>query len=197
MQTPHDFTATIHDGIVTQVDDATHSVRCAIPALENMETDWLIVLVQNACADQDYDLPDEGTLVKCLLDARGESGCVIGAVYTAQDKPPVANKNIWMKHFANGTVIQHDRSTGNVTIETSGNVLIKAGGKVTIDCPETETTGNLLVKGSLTYQGGMTGSGGSGAAAKINGSLQATGDVKAGNISLGTHDHQSGVGQPT
>ena len=86
-----------------------------------------------------------------------------------------------------------------MTVDTPGNVLIKAGGKVTIDCAETETTGNLLVSGSLTYMQGMTGFGGSsgGATAKINGSLEATNDVKAGNISLGTHDHQSGVGQPT
>ncbi len=26
-----------------------------------------------------YSLPDEGELVVCLLDARGEGGCVIGA----------------------------------------------------------------------------------------------------------------------
>jgi len=194
----HDFTATIHDGIVTQVDEATHSVRAAIPALENMETDWLIVLVQNAYADQDYDLPDEGTLVKCLLDARGESGCVIGAMYNTQDKPPVSNKNIWMKRFANGTVIQHDRSTGKVTVDTPGEVLVKAGTKVTIDSPETETTGNLLVQGSLTYMGGMTGSGGSGGAtAVINGTLKTADDVVAGNISLTDHDHTKGVGKPT
>lgn len=194
----HDFTATIHDGIVTQVDEATHSVRCAIPALENMETDWLIVLVQNAYADQDYDLPDEDTLVKCLLDARGESGCVIGAVYNAQDKPPVSNKDIWMKRFANGTVIQHDRRTGKVTVDTPSEVLVKAGSKVTIDSPETETTGNLLVQGSLTYMGGMTGSGGAGGAtAVINGTLKTTDDVVAGNISLTGHDHTEGVGSPT
>lgn len=193
----HDFSATIHDGIITQVDEPTHSVRCAIPALENMETDWLSVLVQNAKGDQDVDLPDEGTLVKCLLDARGESGCVIGAVYNEQDRPPVSNKNIWMKRFANGTVIQHDRSTGKVTVDTPGEVLVKAGTKVTIDSPETETTGNLLVQGSLTYMGGMTGNGGSGGAtAVINGTLKTTGDVVARNISLTDHDHTEGVGKP-
>ena len=194
----HDFTATIHDGIVIQVDEPTHSVRCAIPALENMETDWLSVLVHNAKGDQDVDLPDEDTLVKCLLDARGESGCVIGAVYNAQDKPPVSNKDIWMKRFANGTVIQHDRRTGKVTVDTPSEVLVKAGSKVTIDSPETETTGNLLVQGSLTYMGGMTGSGGAGGAtAVINGTLKTTDDVVAGNISLTGHDHTEGVGSPT
>ena len=196
MPRTHDFTATQQIGIVAECDDSKHAVRVRLPALEDMLTDWLPVLVANAGSNRFYALPDPGEQVACILDARGEGGFVIGAFYNAVDPTPATNRDIWCKHFTNGTRIEHNRATGQVTVDTTGNVLIKAGGKVTIDCAETETTGNLLVKGSLTYQGGMTGSGGSGAAATIDGSLQASGDVTAGNISLGTHDHQSGVGQP-
>ncbi|WP_230338357.1 hypothetical protein [Paralysiella testudinis] len=69
-------------------------------------------------------------------------------------------------------------------------MLIKSGGKVTIDCAETETTGNLLVSGSLTYMQGMSGNGGSGAAATINGTLHTVGgDVLADGVSLKQHTH--------
>ena len=87
--------------------------------------------------------------------------------------------------FSNGTIIKHDRNSGNVEVSAVGEVLIKSPSKVTIDCPATETTGDLMVKGALTYMKGMTGYGGGGATAMINGSLETKGgDIKADNISL-------------
>ena len=198
MQTLHDFTATFQFGIVTECDDAKHAVRVRLPALEDMLTDWLSVVAINAGSNRFYALPDPGEQVACVLDARGEGGVVLGAIYSAADPTPANSRDIWCKEFTNGTRIEHNRATGQVTVDTPGDVLIKSGGKVTIDCDETETTGNLLVSGKLTYMQGMLGSGGaSGVAAQINGSVSATDDVKAGNISLKNHDHSTGVGKPT
>lgn len=200
MMNTHNFGATYQEGIVSAVDPASHKVRCKIPALEDLETAWLSYLTPNAGGNQFYCLPDEGELVALLLDARGEGGCVLGAIYNTQDPTPTGDSNIWMKKFSNGTVIKHDRKSGNVEVSAVGDVLIKSPSKVTIDCPETETTGNLLVSGSLTYMKGMTGNGGgSGATATINGSLETKGgDVKADNISLKKHTHtEQGDGKPT
>ena len=194
----HDFSATFQMGIVIECDDARHALRVKIPALEDMPTDWLPMITANAGSNRFYALPDVGEMVACVLDARGEGGVVLGAVYNDADPTPANTRDIWCKEFTNGTRIEHDRSTGKVTIDTPGEVLVKAGSKVTIDSPETETTGNLLVQGSLTYMGGMTGSGGAGGAtAIINGTLKTTDDVVAGNISLTGHDHTEGVGSPT
>ena len=197
MQSLHDFTATRQIVIVTECDDAKHAVRVRLPALEDMPSDWLPVVALNAGSNRFYALPDPGEQVVCILDARGEGGVVLGAIYNSADPTPASSRDIWCKQFTNGTRIEHNRATGRVTVDTPGDVLIKSGSKVTIDCAETEITGNLTVQGSLTYMGGMTGSGGSGAAATINGSLEATGDVKAGGISLDGHDHETGVGKPT
>ena len=50
--------------------------------------------------------------------------------------------------------------------------------------------GALLVKGGITGQGGLAVSGGAGGkAATITGTLETTGDVRAGNISLQGHTH--------
>ena len=196
----HNFGATYQEGIVSAIDPASHKVRCKIPALEYLETAWLSYLTPNAGGNQFYCLPDVGELVALLLDARGEGGCVLGAIYNAQDPTPTGDSNIWMKKFSNGTVIKHDRKSGNVEVAAVGDVLIKSPSKVTIDCPATETTGNLLVSGSLTYMKGMTGNGGgSGATATINGSLETKGgDVKADNISLKKHTHtEQGDGKST
>lgn len=181
----HDFTATLQFGIVSAVDEAAHNLRVRLPALENMETDWLPMITPAAGGNQFYSLPDEGEQVVCLLDARGENGVVLGATYNTADKAPVASKDVWMRRFKNGTVIQHDRKTGNIDIQTQGTV--------TVNAPDTIITGNTTVMGLLTYQGGMSGSGGAGAAAVIDGAIQATGvissdsDVTANGISLIGH----------
>lgn len=191
----HDFTATLQFGIVSAVDEAAHNLRVRLPALENMETDWLPMLTAAAGGNRFYSLPDEGEQVVCLLDARGENGVVLGATYNAADKPPAASKDVWMRRFRNGTVIKHDRKSGNIDVQTQGTV--------TINAPNTIITGNTTVMGLLTYQGGMSGSGGAGAAAVIDGAVQATGvissdsDVMANGISLTGHTHTGDSGGDT
>nr|WP_040669602.1 phage baseplate assembly protein V [Neisseria weaveri] len=191
----HDFTATLQFGIVSAVDEAAHNLRVRLPSLENMETDWLPMITPAAGGNRFYSLPDEGEQVVCLLDARGENGVVLGATYNTADKPPAASKDVWMRRFKNGTVIKHDRKTGNIDVQTQGTVTIAA--------PDTIITGNTTVMGLLTYQGGMSGSGGAGAAAVIDGAVQATGvissdsDVTANGISLTGHTHTGDSGGAT
>ena len=177
MQTQtHDFTATLQFGIVSAIDAASHSLRVKIPVLDDMETDWLPMATPAAGGNRFYSLPDAGELVVCLLDARGETGCVIGAIYNAADKPPVSDQNKWVKRFTNGTVISHDRRSGEVVVETPGKVKIKAAQKVDIQSPHTEITGNATVNGLLTYTAGLTASNaGGGAAANIKGTVNITG----------------------
>lgn len=93
----------------------------------------------------------------------------------------------------------------------SAYIKLTAGGALEINAPagakiiapltthqgNVENTGMLTSKGLLTYQAGMAGSGGAGASAKIDGGIEATGDIKAGNVSVKTHTHggvQPGAG---
>mgnify|MGYP002754590515 CR=1 FL=1 len=178
-QPSHNFAATLQFGTVAAVDASRHALRVTLPALENLQTDWLPMLTLAAGGNQFYSLPDVGELVVCLLDAQGESGAVLGAIYNDADPAPASHADLHVLQYSNGTRIEHDRRTGDVLVKTSGKVLVQASA-VTIDAPETTTTGNLLVQGSLTYQGGMTGSGGAGTAAQINGSINVTGNIDAG-----------------
>ena len=199
MQTQtHDFTATLQFGIVSAIDAASHSLRVKIPVLDDMETDWLPMATPAAGGNRFYSLPDVGELVVCLLDARGETGCVIGAIYNAADKPPVSDQNKWVKRFTNGTVISHDRRSGEVVVETPGKVKIKAAQKVDIQPPETEITGNATVNGLLTYTAGLTASNaGGGAAANIKGTVNITGDLIVNGINIGKHIHDGDSGGQT
>ena len=103
-------------------------------------------------------------------------------------RAPVASGDKHHVRFDDGAEMEYDRASHQLTVkggiqkvvvEVGADILLKAGAKVTIDVPETEVTGNLLVKGKLTYQGGMAGSGGSGAAAAITGNVQVIGDIDA------------------
>lgn len=77
---------------------------------------------------------------------------------------------------------------GTATVEVAGDTTLKCP-KLTINCPETTMTGTLTVAGLITGSGGFNISGGSGTTATVTGSLEATGDIKAGTISLQSHVH--------
>lgn len=184
MQT-HNFGATYQEGIVSAIDAAKHKVRCKIPALEDLETAWLPFLTPNAGGNQFYCLPDVGELVALLLDSQGEGGCVLGTIYNDQDPTPVADSEMWLHKFSNGTEIGHNRSSGEIWVKTSGVVNAQAG-KVNITAP-CEITGNVNINGDLTTTGNIQ------SQATISGA-----SVKQGNTELGTHKHnEQGDGKPT
>lgn len=148
MQT-HNFGATYQEGIVSAIDPKNHKVRCKIPALEDLETAWLSFLTPNAGGNQFYCLPDAGELVAILLDARGEGGCVLGTIYNEQDPTPVQNGEIWLKKFKNGTTIQHDRKSGDLTIHTKGKVIVN-------NCHVEVNNGNVNVTGGDVIADGIS-----------------------------------------
>lgn len=174
--TTHDFTATYQEGIVSQVDPKTHRVKATIPALEDLETAWLPFSTLNAGGNQFYALPDVGELVAMVLDARGESGYVLGTIYNSQDPVPVNDNEMWMFKFKNGTEISHNRQTGDVVISTSGKVIVTASQAV-VNAP-TEINGDTTVNGSLHTTGAIT-----------SDTEVSAPSVKQGSISLGSHVH--------
>lgn len=175
MQT-HNFMATYQEGMVSQVDPKTHRIKVTIPALEELETAWLPYLVPNAGGNQFYCLPDVGELVAVLLDARGEGGCVLGAIYNAQDPVPVTDSEIWLHKFTNGTEISHHRKTGDIVVKTSGTVTVTAAQAVVN--AQSVINGNTTVNGNLHATGAIT----------SDTSVSAP-SVNSANVELATHTH--------
>lgn len=169
----HDFTATFQEGIVSQVDPKTHRIKATLPALEDLETAWLPFATLNAGGNQFYALPDVGELVAMVLDARGEHGYVLGTIYNEADPVPVANSEIWLHKFRNGTEISHNRNTGEVAVKTAGKVKVTAA--------VVEITAPCQIVGDVTVQGNI----------RASGTISAP-TVSSGGIALATHTH-SGV----
>lgn len=181
----HNFAATFHEGIVSQIDPKTHRLKATIPALDELETAWLPMITPNAGGNQFYALPDVGELVMLLLDARAEGGCVLGAIYNQQDPTPVQNGEMWVKRFKNGTVISHNRESGEVVVNTAGQVTVTAG-TVVITAPTT-IHGDVSINGVVNIQGELKASG-----AISSGSGVSAPSVSAGTVSLATHTHGNG-----
>jgi len=160
--------------------------QVTFPDLDGLVSAWLPVVMRKSLKDKECFTPDPGEHVACVLDENFETGVVLGAVYSDADALPVASGDKLHFRFFDGGSFEYDRSSGTLTIVTTGPVNVTAAGavtvkapSVTIDAPETTCTGNLLVEGKLIYQGGMAGSGGDGAAATIEGNVSVQGDVSA------------------
>lgn len=79
-------------GTVSAVDANRVQARVRLPECDNMRTNWLNVLQRNTQNNKDYWLPDVGEQVEVLLDANGEDGVILGAVYSGVDTPRSAIK---------------------------------------------------------------------------------------------------------
>lgn len=177
--------------------------QVVFPDLDGLVSAWLPVVVRKSLKDKECFTPDPGEHVACVLDENFENGVVLGAVYSDADAPPVSSRDKLHFRFFDGGSFEYDRSSGTLTIVTTGPVNVTAAGpvtvkapSVTIDAPETTITGNLLVKKKLTYQGGMAGSGGEGGASavidggvQVNGDVNATGSVMDGGSNSNHHSH--------
>ncbi|GDO99335.1 phage baseplate assembly protein V [Escherichia coli] len=178
---------TLQVGTVSAVDADRVQARVRLPEYDNLRTNWLNVLQRNTQNNKDYWLPDVGEQVEVLLDANGEDGVILGAVFSAVDKPAFSDKHVRGTRYADGAEFSYNRETHTLTvrggikrmvIECGADVTVKTP-KVTVDAQETEITGSLLVLGKLVWAGGMAGSGGEGAAATIQGNVEITGNAHA------------------
>lgn len=88
---------------------------------------------------------------------------------------------------------------GNILIQAGGTVTIKAAKKVINDTPDTEATGNTSVQMHLSFAQGLSGKGGGNAAAvAIEGDVKVTGgDVEVDGIGSKAHHHDEHDGPPT
>lgn len=195
-----EFGASLKFGTVSASKPGFARVR--LPDLDNMRTMWLPIAYPKTLQDQCCWTYDNGEHVAVLLDARGEDGVILGAVYSDADKPPVTDPNKFAVRFKDGALLEYDRGTHvltvtgvqKVVVQADAEILLQAGAKVTVSTPEAEFTGNLTVQKKLTFLGGMMGSGGGGASAVISGKVEVDGDINASGSVMdagGNSNHHS------
>jgi phage baseplate assembly protein V len=190
----------IRIGVIGELTAGQHSATVIIAGDEGepITTDPRPWLTGRAGPDADWHAPEPGEQV-ILLSPNGDmaQGAILPSLYSDAFPAPANSADIWRKQFANGSSIQYDRAAGKLTVDVgSGSVLVVAN-DATIDANESTCTGNLTVLKNFTVMGGSALNGGAivqpgegdGAAVNVNGSVNATDDVKAGDISLRNHPH--------
>lgn len=164
-------------------------------------TTWLQWLALRAGDVVDWCPPSVGEQV-IVLSPNGDltQGKVLAGLFSSESPAPEWSLKVRAIHYPDGAVVLYnfEQHALSAILPAGSSALVKAD-EVTADTPLTTCTGNVTIKGNLIVEGvsalnnGMTVKGGEGgAAAVINGSVKATGDVLAGDISLQRH-RTSGV----
>ncbi|WP_106494874.1 phage baseplate assembly protein V [Lentibacillus sp. Marseille-P4043] len=92
----------------------------------------------------EYDMPDVGDQVVCIFLANGiEQGFCLGPFFSEISKVPVQDKNIFRKHFSDGTYIQYDKNSQQLQITAQKPLTL---------------IGDLTVEGNITATGKVTAS---------------------------------------
>ena len=78
-------------GIVSQIDAINVLARVNFGD-DDSTSFWLPVIQTKTLKDKFYVMPDVGEQVVCLMDENSEDGVILGAIYSAEDKPILQNE---------------------------------------------------------------------------------------------------------
>jgi len=186
----------IRVGTIADIDHDAQRVRVRVG---KNTTTWRPWTTARAGQAQTWWPPSMGEQV-ILLSPEGnfDHGVILPAVYSNQFAPPSTDPAHHTTRYPDGAVVQYD-SAAHVLSATlpDGTSVTALPGKVTSNAEDTLCTGNLtvlknlIVGGLSSLNGGMAVTPGKdgGAAALINGKLEASDDVVAKGISLVKHPH--------
>ena len=110
-------------GTVTEIDADRAMVRVNFDE-DAIVSPWLAVSVSKSMDDQDYGMPDPKEHVWCIMDEKGASGIVGGAIYSQDRMPTVKGANIKSFKFKDGTIFKYDRDAHRMTVTMNSTELI-------------------------------------------------------------------------
>ncbi|MEM1240858.1 MAG: phage baseplate assembly protein V [Cyanobacteria bacterium P01_H01_bin.26] len=112
----------LHFVKVSEVDPSQCRARVRLEEL-GMQSYWLPVLQYRAGNDTAYWMPSIGESVAVLLDEQGESGVVLGGVYSAANSPLASELGVFAIASRRLTIDADVEITGTVTIQGAGNAI--------------------------------------------------------------------------
>lgn len=128
-----------------------------------------------------------------LLSLSGDltNAYILPALYSDDNPEPDDNANRERTVYPDGAVIEYDPDTSALKVTGIKTATVKASELVTIDCPNSEFTGNVLVKKKLTVEQGAKVDGAIEHKGKLtnSGGMAITGGANIDGINFGTHKH--------
>ncbi len=177
-------------GTVLEVNHGAE--RCRFKS-GRLETDWLRWVTLRAGETKEWNPPTVGEQA-VLLSPSGvtENGVVLVGIFSDAAPSPSHSPDEHVRTYPDGARIAYDHASGALTVTGIKTALVEATQLVTVDCPSTIFTGDVLIKGNLTvdmntlakglltYLAGMAGDGGEGGKTVIRGPI----------THQGSYDHQ-------
>lgn len=187
----------VKTGTVAEVD--TQRARARVQCGELL-SDWIPWMTARAGTTRVWNPLTVGEQVTVLASS-GEFGngvILSGAIFSDANGAPDQTGDFFKVVFPDGAVIAYNHAAG--ALEASGiqTAKIQAAETVTVDCPQSIFKGDVTVEGRFTFLSGMSGRGGSGATAEIEGNIRVRdGEVSADGIGLKSHTHTGDSGGTT
>lgn len=126
------LTNMIRVGRINSVDEDKGTVRVLFDDKDNMVSDELQLL------DFEYDIPPIGEQVICFFLPNGiQQGFCLKGFYSDINKPPIKDKNIYFKKLGDGTSIEYNKSTKELTINSEASIIINGNVKINGDISAT------------------------------------------------------------
>ena len=185
----------IKKGEIAEVDAARALVRVRCGELL---TDWLPYLVPAAGGVSIHRPPSVGEISLLIAPSGEPADAVVLCGYAGQVYVnPAQSQDVTVIKFPDGALFEYDHQKSHLNISGIQSATVQASGQVLLNTPKVICTGQLIVQGLLTYQAGLSGTGGT-AGTVIDGSFEHRGElINSGSISsngveLSNHVH-SGV----
>ncbi|WP_337881767.1 phage baseplate assembly protein V [Chromobacterium haemolyticum] len=204
----------IRYGAIADVQMVPPRVRVLTGRLTSAWRPWLSL---RAGETRDWDPPTIGE--QCLLlSPSGDpaTGVALVGLFSDDHPAPSSSPDEHVRAFPDGARITYNHVTGALSATGIKTALVQAAQQVTVDCPSTIATGDVLIMGNLTVNGdtmlagmatvmkllsylaGMSGKGGSGGSTSIQGNFKQSGGVLSSNgVVLDRHVHDDPHGGTT
>ncbi|MCI6937310.1 MAG: phage baseplate assembly protein V [Clostridiales bacterium] len=120
----------IRIGNVSSVNPETMSCRVVFPDMDDNVSAELPLLNTGSAYCKEYWLPVVNEQVVCLMlpndgGTGNNEGIILGSFFNDVDKPVKTGPGIRRIDFGDGSYVEHDSNTGNLTIQATGNIVIK------------------------------------------------------------------------
>ncbi|TCP13769.1 phage baseplate assembly protein V [Crenobacter luteus] len=196
----------IRYGTIAEVQMTPPRVRVQSGGLTS---DWRPWFAPRAGTTIEWDPPTIGE--QCMLfSPSGDpaTAVVLVGLFSDAHPAPSSSPDEHLRTYPDGARILYNHATGALEATGIKTALVQAAEKCIVDCPESEFTGNVLVRGTLTYLGGLNNAGmGTGATIsgpidhdgdyQHQGTFNNTGSVVSNGVTLHTHSHPGDSGGTT
>ena len=118
--------ATNRRGVVVERDPKNMRVKVRFEDEDNTVSYWIDVLGGSSNGVSYFGMPGEEDEVWCAIDAKGESGCLLGSRYNDKERPP-HDTNADIAVVFPGGFVHINTGSGNISVKTPGVARIDAG----------------------------------------------------------------------